>query len=343
VPVPEGSDEPLVLDDEFVRAAAIREDDLRPKPSKESLREVKREAKQRRRGTLEVPGRPRPHRITGAGRRVVRWLVVAALLGAAGAYVWSRVPPPPRHGGPGAAPGINRLVHGDDAFAGTKVEHWAAGAAGIKPPVAAAIGPYGAAAVADAYARSAALLRATLLDDDVVYGGATGPVFRLMQPVSAAHWRAYLPHAMTRFDPHVVARTGQPPRVKGVMAAALGDDGALRVSLAYVTVYALRPAATPVAIGPTAGSAPPELVVVRHTYTLDFRRGSDPRHVTRPWVRTAYYVSDHSRCDMADPSPRYVWVSFDDSPQAAVATHDDDTLDPKASVRPGCAKDTSGL
>jgi hypothetical protein len=144
---------------------------------------------------------------------------------------------------------------------------------------------------------------------------------------------------MTRFDRRTVAAADDGVRVNGRMVASV-VEGALRIDMTYVVVYALRPAAGP----GTAG----ELVVVRRSASLDFGRGRDRGHVGAPSYTYRAYTSDHRPCGVKEPSPGYVTVVFDEVAPSAAASHGGpkenfDVLDPTAKEPTACFTDTSGL
>jgi hypothetical protein len=333
-------DEPTVFDDAFVAAAPVREADPLPKPSRASVREVKREARARARGPAATLARPARPRRTGRLRQrlAVAGMAVAALAGAA--FFVSRLPGPPRHhrAAPIVVPSYTPPPRTDDLFAGSKVAKWPVGAAGIKAPAATAVGAFSAAEVADAYARTAAYARAAMLDRSVLYGGATAPVFRTLEPAAARQWRTSPDYVMTRFDRRTVAAAADGVRVNGRMTASI-VEGALRVDLTYVAVYALRPAAGP----GTAG----ELVAIQRRGSLDFGRGRVRGQVGLPAYTYRAYTSDHRPCGVKDPSPGYVTVVFDATAPSATPSADPkedfNVLDPTAKEPDGCFTDTSGL
>ena len=316
-----------VFDDAFVDAATVREADLLPPPSRESLREVRREAKERRRG----PVKPR------RGRRTVLALVVTTAVVAAGVVALTRLPEP-RLPVPAQAPVVvpshTPPPRTPDAFAGSRVESWPVGAAGIRPPAAKAVGAFSAAQVAAAYDRTAALLRTALLDRSVLYGRRTEPVLGRLAPGSARQWKDQTAYVMNRFDPRVVAPASRTVKVNGRMTARVADD-ALRVSATYVAVYALR--------SPGAPAAAPELVAVHRTLRFDFQPARDG--LSAPWVSYGYYVSDHTPCGQRGDFGAYVRVVLD---KAAAATQppdapaeDFDVLDPTAEPPKRCFRTTS--
>lgn len=315
------------FDDAFVAAAPVREADLLPPPSRESLREVRREARQRR----------RPPR--GRGRRTVLALLVTTGVVAAGAVALTRLPEPrlpTRAQAPVVVPSHTPPPRTGDVFAGSKVESWPAGAAGIVAPAAKAVGAFSAAQVGAAYDRTAALLRTALLDSSVLYGRRTEPLLGRLAPGSARQWRDQTAYVMNRFDPRAVAPASRTVKVNGRMTARVADD-ALRVSAAYVAVYALR--------SPGNAAAAPELVAVHRTLRIDFYPAGDG--VSAPWVSYGYYVSDHTPCGQRGDFTTYVRVVLG---RAAVATppgeapaEDFDVLDPTATPPTRCFRDTSGL
>src|SRR5258707_15223612 len=95
-----GGNEPVVVDDAFVAAATIREDGVRSpavKPSRASLREVKREARQRRRNGGRVPSIPTSAPPAGRWRHRFATMAVFVAIGGVVAWYVAQLPgPPPR-------------------------------------------------------------------------------------------------------------------------------------------------------------------------------------------------------------------------------------------------------
>lgn len=353
-----GDDEP-VFDDDFVRAAAIREDEVRgalPKPSKESLREVKREAKARKRspGGYGGPGayagaEPYARRSGGRLRRATGALAVIAVGGAA---VWgfSLLPEPSRAAGQGPATEQQPVVVPSytpsptppaktDPFAGTSVESWPVGAQGVRPPGARATGAFSSRQVAKAYAATAAFVRAGMLDRRVLYGGQREPVLATMRRSSADHWRRQdFGYVGTRFRPEIAAASPI-VKVNGRMTARPARGEVLLVDFSYVAVYALRPAAD--------RAAPAELVTIRRYGVVEFS-GDSAAGVTLPGVRTSTYLSSHASCGTRWPHRHYMHVRIDDEGPsdgpAASPGEELDLLDPDAPVPKGdCFENTGEL
>lgn len=331
-------DEGEPFDDAFVAAAPVRESELRavplPKPSRESLREVKREARQR--------SKARRPRGGGKVRGVAVVAVVAALGGGgvwyAGSHGMPRATPGPRElrgtgaGAPVVVPSYTPPpAKPADPFSGTSVASWPVGAAGIKAPAAGAVGPYAKAQVADAYARTARYLRAAMLDRAVLWTGDLAPVHATLSPASVrAQAReddaAYLAN---RF-PSSVRPSSQSVRVNGEMTAKPGERGTLWVEFAYVATYAVRP----------AGGGETQLVAIRREGTLEYRAAGAAR-VTAPWVYLTTYVSDHSSgCEGKNPAPGYLDVRLGDArrqakPPPRGSYPPVNMLDPRATFPPG--------
>ncbi len=335
-----GEDEPAPFDEHFVRAAPVREADLRTRPSRASLREVKSEARRRRRRIhlVGAPARPRRWRrlARGAGSLAVAVAVVAAA-------AWYVGPPPHRSSRRHAAPVVvpsytpSPAPRTGDVFSGSLVARWPVGADGIRPPAPAAVGTFTTAQVADAYARAAALTKAALLDRTVLYGGQTAPVLRLFVPENARRWRSDVVFVMNRFDPRAVTPSSASPRVNGRMTARVAGK-ALRVTASYVAVYALRP------VG--GGASSTQLVAVRRTAVLDFYRAGATR-VGAPYLQDGDVISDHAPCHTSSWASGYVPAVFNPPSTAADdgPREDFDILDPTAEPPPAgkCFNETSGL
>jgi hypothetical protein len=333
-----GDDEQPVFDDDFVRGAAFREAAL-GKPSRASLREVKREARARRRTVAGRPPRKRAPQ-EGRWRRAGASAAVLALLGGVVTYAVSSQPGPPVRSkdAPIVVPSYSPPPRSTDIFADSKVAAWPIGAAGIVAPVAASVGKFTAKQVGDAYARTVAYVRSAMLDRSVLYGSATAPVLSTIRADSAKRRAGEPAQLMTRFDPRLVEPASDVVRVNGQMTASLAKD-ALRIKVTFVGVYALRPVATTDALG--------ELVAVRRMATLEFH----PQQAL-PWVYSAAYISDRSSCGAEGPEA-VVYVTADLQPPLTSApptdaspsgpTVDFNILDPTAKEPDGCFKETSGL
>lgn len=346
-----GDDDQPVFDDAFVDAATIREADLRgapaaaaasaAKPSKESLREVRREAKRRRSAPVGMPSAADPYAARGGPLR--RAVTVVAIVAVGGGAVWgfSRLPEPRRATRqqpvvvPSFTPSPTRPAN-DDPFAGTKVESWPVGAQGVRAPKPVASGRFSAAQVSAAYAATARYVRAAMLDRRVLYQGKSSPVLAAIGPASAAGWKVNdFAHLATRFRPEVAPAS---PVVKMNGRMNVGKPSradVLAVEFSYVGVYALRPAGDDDAV--------PTLVTVRRYGTFEFdARGAG---VTEPWVRIASYASSHQYCGVRWPHRGYTPVHLVEPSTAAApsATSTMNLLDPDAKPPDDCFENTGAL
>lgn len=274
-----------------------------------------------------------------SGRPVVTTLVglgmVAVVLGVVALVAMPGRPPaqPAADRVPVIVPTPSATATAADPFAGTKVDHWPAGAAGVVAPSAKAVGAFSAAQVRDAYARTERYLRAALLDRRVLYGRSLTPVRAAVDP----RLRATPLTLGNRFAPDAVA--AHPAiRVNGdFRAAGVNGQGRLEVAFRYVTVQALRP---------KRGGAT-ELVVVRRTGRLSFA-AAGLNAVTPPWIVRATYISGHSQCGARWPyETQYLPVFFAresvDPTAAPDAKERVNLLDPRAKDPAGCFTDTSTL
>ena len=349
------------LDEEFVRAARYREGDLPTpgKPSRESLREVKQEAKRRKRNAVgRRLGKPPLIGTVTIGVAVVAGVVIAAQQEehARVRTVASREIPvvvalPSVTAVTSAPQPTAAAVVNPDPFVGSAVAHWPHGDAGLALPPARAVGAFTGGQVAEAYRKTAAFLHATMLDPAVVYRGSLAPVWATMSADSVKAWQAHhrtdkswAADVATRFRPHGVVPTSYPTRMNGTLAASLDKEGRLLVTFHYVAVYAVRAAA----------GSPAVLVGVRHDGTTQYDRAGEAG-LDATWLADSSYLSDRSECGRTWLHPGYTEVYLPDeeldgsattgglSPQPA---HTFAILDPRADpsrVREGCITDTSSL
>lgn len=264
-----------MFDEEFVRAASVRE------PSADARALIGDWAQDRRERDQWRPEAPPPRPGSrGAphadSRRLVAVAVAVALVVGAVYFVVGHGLSFSRAGRPAAASTPPaRLGHLDAPFAGTPAAAFADGEAGITPPPAAASAGFGAAQVAAALQAAKGLLVAANLDPATLRGDRPDSFLALLDPkdtmlrASVADALAH-PTAnaditlwMTRFDPgQATLVSGQPVKVRGTMTFAPADDG-LRVRCDYLFVYALR------AVNPAPGSQPWTRVVVRRMVEVD--------------------------------------------------------------------------
>lgn len=362
-------DEPPRFDDDFVRAAAVREQDLAalPKPSRESLREVKREAKQRKKaaaGRGRPAGRSRAGRIPVSRRAVIQGSVAAVLLAGIatggfsllgpGSEPMSHAPIPVVVPSDSAAPTSTSASPSPsvalDPYLGTPAAGWPLGDKGIVAPAAQPVAGFTKAQVAAAYAHTRAYLHEALLDPSVVFRGQLGPVVAVISKASLGAWKAdtttWPVSLANRFLPQQLVPGRLPFRVNGFMSAGQGPYNQLRITFHYVVVYDVRGKSTVPGTTPT-------LVGVRRDGSMIF----DPRHdgLAAPgWLEDSNYTSDRSDCTRKWPYPAYVEVylqSPDDppaptvSPMAVASMPPYAVLDPRASTPPTtqCFSDTTSL
>lgn len=316
------------------------------RPSRESLREVRREYRQRRRAARGKPPRGARGRRPGrVGALLKGTAVVAVVLAGAAAYVVWQVPPPPTGRAaqrvpvlvsPTPTPSAAATARPEgDPFAGTAVSHWPAGEAGFVAPGARATGGYDTATVAHAYERTLRYLRAAMLDRRVVYGADLRPVAATVQARSMTRLR---PAYLATVFPRAVAPAHRSVRVNGLLSARVGAYGRLHVTFRYVGVYALRP----------ARGGETELVVVRRTGELAFDRAGRGR-VGVPFVHQTSYTSSHSHCGARWPDGDRtveVWLGPGASPSvtaAPPARERVNLLDPRAKDAAGCFQNTGRL
>lgn len=328
------------LDDAFVDAAPVRERDLHrgtvlPMPSRESLREVKREARRRRQATGGRPPRGRGGR-RSSGRDRLRSVVVLTVLALLAVGIGYAVVSRPRaRPVPVVVPSFTPPpTKPADPFDGTAVAAWPVGAAGVRGPAAKPVAGYFVAQVADAYAKTARYLKVAMLDRRVLYDGALAPVHKTLLPASARA-KGDPTRLANRFRPGV-APASPSVRVNGFMASRGGPRGSLLVDYTYVATYALR----------TTGN--PELVAVRRRGTLWYD-AAGPRAVTPPWLYRGGASTDHSRCGVHWPHEGYLEVYLSttegtrptDVPLSPLPTFN--MLDPKAKDPTSCFDNTGEL
>ncbi len=262
-------------------------------PSRESLREVKQEYRERRKAekqraaAADAYWRAETGKAPRRGRKGTAVVVSLAVLAAAGGAVWFFA-----HQGPtsvtasstrqAASPTASKGTGGSTTaasasptttpppFDGTPASSWRAGKAGIVAPKATRVGIFSKAQVADAYSQAQTYLRTAMLDPAVVSKGKLDPVFAAIGPYSTKWVKDQ--HAMTKDGTSalpwtVLANRFRPQdwdpnpevRARGRMTAqAYGDK--LRISFRYVAAYWLEPR------GPGIGRA----VAVRRDGYMEF-------------------------------------------------------------------------
>jgi hypothetical protein len=198
-------------------------DDHPTKPSRESMREVKREFKERQKAERERARAAQAYweaetgRATSGGGRsrgpgrsgAAAGLVVVVAFSVVGAtavlHVGPFAPsssaasappaatvastPTPSPTSPAASPGPSTTGDGTDptvvaAFQDSPARTWKSGTAGIVMPRARQVGIYGPAQVAEAYRKTASYIAAIMLNHRVLYQAKLDPVFAALAPPS---------------------------------------------------------------------------------------------------------------------------------------------------------------
>lgn len=196
---------------------------------RDAVRRAEREARVRRLRSL--PRRPRRRFWAGLA------IVVAALL-----LVWAVFETQ------SGAPAVPGAVDLDEPFAGTTVESWADGAAGVVAPEGHQVGAFSADQVRGAYERVREAVIAARLDRRVVEGHDLEPFFALFAPDLRDSLRVLFDGrndgeaalAATRVDKGS-RLAGAEPKVRGGMTAEAGPDGELVVRTDYTFAYAFTP------------------------------------------------------------------------------------------------------
>lgn len=243
--------------------------------------------------------------VRGRGVRGIAIVAVLAAFAAGGTrYAGSRDGEPPAPPAPravretGAAGSSSVVVPGysytpppswwpPDPFTGTSVASWPVGIEGVKAPEGRALGSYSDAQVAHAYARTAAYLRVAMLDEKVLWEGDLNPVYDRLRPDSVRVWTSkHGAASLANRFPSTVRSRWPGTRVNGEMSAHLSERGALRIDFTYVVVYLVE----------RTEGGPADFVAIRRGGMFEYF-ALTPATVTVPWVRLAYYVSDHGRCE----------------------------------------------
>jgi hypothetical protein len=353
--------------DELDRELARMIDDGAEKParpSRESLREVKREARAREKEKQEReksakdywaaqsdPGR------TGRAGSAGRWIavLVTILVVGGGALYLTRsgipgVTSPAAN--PTGAPDASDGAQAEEAvpFAGTPAESWKVGAKGITLPEAKQVGLYTPDQVEAAYRKTRTYLKAAMLDRRVLFKGKLQPVLVTMTPGSRARLTKAVQkgkehpdakdattwvNAANRFHPNDWRAEGE-TRVRGRMKARVADDGGLLVKYAYAVAYWMRP---------TSGGSWAPIVIRREGEAYFSAVGSG---ISGLWSGRDGVTSLKSVCGSQWPYPQYLQVWPD--PESVVTPSRGvypgwDPSDPETVAVPedDCFTDTSGF
>jgi hypothetical protein len=321
-----------------------------------TLRQLEQEAAERRRALGFVdPDSPPYQQPTppGPGRR--RRAVMAVVLWVAGMGAFAVLAKSISVDDGGATPPLAGTVadaapvEPDDPFYASPVQAWGVGVEQIAADPPAAVGPFSAEQVADAYAKTRAYAAAAFLDPAVLHDGVVEPVLATLDPESITWFTENLAQPteeddpvflVNRFSPDDVAPATPEARVNGQMTASMSDEepGLLAVDLSAVFVYALTPA---------PGGGPATLVSVRRDVTLLFEPDAqDITKVGSAWWYQGYYLNNGSRCGVPPQRLGFLDVWFFEPDGADDAPVDDtyNALDLDAEVPEGeCYEDVSGI
>jgi len=245
-------------------------------------------------------------------RSLLTVVAVLAVLTGAG-YALSKLgisPSSPDHGAIGNRQSVlSPAFTISDPFAGSPAEHFAAGPAGIVPPVPRAVGEYSAAQVAAAYATTRQLLIAADLDPQTMSGGRPGAFAQLLAPQQRSYFldgldkvgvdsRGYTLSTRSwtaSFAPGTTALVGRVIKVRGTMAATAAVDSGrrvLRIEFDYFFVYPVQRPGQP---------STRMRLVVRNRGEFDFAAWNDHGGSLQPWLMpdTRSYFAG-ARCDIRD-------------------------------------------
>ncbi|WP_086821682.1 hypothetical protein [Allokutzneria sp. NRRL B-24872] len=181
-------------------------------------------------------------------------------------------------------------------FLGTPAAEWADGPAGFVPPPAAPIGAYTSDDVAAATEQVRQFLITSRLDRRVIEGHDARPVLDLLAPYARRQTEALLKPddgASTRRLHTRIAKENRlaraEPKVSGIMAVGLAEDGALLVSAKYVIAYAFD----------TTGRPLDAVAMERSDINYEVRAGAQWRKGARGlWIGASPGVVAYSyRCE----------------------------------------------
>jgi hypothetical protein len=348
------------------------------KPTKESLREVKREAKERRRAEearataaqdywRQQAGKAPKRSGGGAVAAVMAVVLVVGLAGAA--FLVSRGGIPGFSGSSDLAASARPSADGSSApggsaspspsptdgvelpdpqpFEDSPAKDWPVAAAGLKTPKPVQVGVYRPVQVKDAYAKLTAYLKVAVLDPRVTYQGRLEPVWAVLPPESENFFKSQhklftASEGAKGFGYDSVANRFYPKDWKGAREVRVRS----KFTPTVAKNGALRIAFVVVAaywMQPRAGG-PGRTIVVRRTGEADFYgRGSSSAGPM--YAGGSGYVSTASVCGADYPHDDYLEAWTDEaaapvvSPSAVVGTFD--PTDPEAADPDGCFTDTS--
>jgi len=349
------------------------------KPSKESLREVKREYKQRQKdekarkkaadkywAEQTNPGGSSASgiKVTGVGKVIIAVGAFSAVFMGIGMYQnltrsQTSQPLTPNTGANSASPSpyasepyqpVSTLDR--CPFCYTPAKSWAVGEHGLVPPAAARVGNFGPHQVTDALSKTIAYLRAATLNQSVVFNGDMDPVFKTLDEQSNTWLQEQ--HAIAKASKGKKGTTwadvanrfrptdwtvGKEIRVKNKLKVGHGRDNG-ELKVHFVNLTAYW--LTP------KMSADARAVVVRREGDLFFyENGND--YVSTANYGGGNYVSLASVCGSAWKAYDYVeaWPNPSSAPLAshssATTTWDPTNVDDPGPEGETCFKDQSGF
>ena len=340
-------------------------------PSRDSMREVKREFKQRRKAEKERAAAADAYWRSETGRaprrsgRGIAVVVSLAVVAAAGGAIWffahqgtttatasstTKAATPATgssasSGGSASGTASPSAAATPPPFDGTPARDWPVGTKGVVAPKAARVGIFSKAQVADAYAQAQAYLRTAMLDPAVVSKGELDPVFDAIGPYSTTWVKQQ--HAATKGGTSALPWTylanrfrpqdwepNPEVRVKGRMKAQ-AYGGRLRIDFRYVAAYWLEPR------GPGIGRA----VAVRRDGYMEFA-GDGPRKAGPMFYGGSGWTITSGVCGSGWRYPNYLeaWVQTPKgAAPAPTATWDPTDVDSDGPSGATCFVDPSGF
>ena len=218
-----------------------------------------------------------------------------------------------------------------DPWEGSAVTDWPTD---IQMPAPKSIDGYSRPEVADALAAAERFLRASMLDPEVLYRGATEPVLRALHdsedvrdylgdPRSDRSWT----NAATRFKPRMLGAAVDTVHVRGFVEPIIAQ-GELAVDFSFAVAYAVEPL--------RYDEPTPVVVVVRREGTLAFIDAVDG-DVGLPYPSYLAAVSDRSACGSKWPHPAFTEVLLEpptsNPTPGPTPTQSADLTDPNDSLR----------
>lgn len=323
------------------------------KPSRESLAEVRREAK--RREALRAQQRVAFGMAPARRRRPWGWVLVglaAATLVSVAFVQWGRpVTGPLAAANPTDAP-VDPMdgaeLEESEPFSGTPAESWSSWSKGLKEAKAEPVGVYGAAQVDDAQRVVRQYLKAATQDERVLFKGKLQPVLATMDTYSREYHAKQVESGKPDSDGNVWHWTqianrfhkgdweaSDEIRTRGRIKVARVKDGDLRIPYVVTAAYWLRP----------SQGGPWIPVAVRREGESVFR-AKDESHVTSVWMGGDGTTSSRAVCGSEWPYPQFI-EAWPDPDSVVTASGQPlppfDLSDPDAASEASCFTDTSGF